>query len=323
MASRQPPPQPPSLHGRTLDAVNGDELTLTLTRKAAVETGQGIALGDWENLFNAVKERLIHTVNLPSLQDSPTVQGATRIRSAVLECVEALDQLRTTVTAELVRREALELEVFDAKASLAQIRAALLGTQESERRALHLAAHDGLTLLPHRAALIERIALELGRIDPRHNSFAVMFLDLDDFKPINDTHGHATGDEMLQIVAARLRRVVRAQDLVSRVGADEFACLIGGLTDHVSLAQLADKIADAISAPCVLSALRLTVRVSIGIAICPEHGSSASTLLAHADLAMVAAKRQQVRYAFFSRDDEGTRPALLCPAPQRLQQQPV
>lgn len=320
MVSRQPP-QPPSLDGCTSDDVNGG--VPFVNRAAAAEAGPGIAIGDWDNLFNAVKRRLIRTVYLPDTRQNLTAeQGAARIRSAVLECVEALDQLHTTVTAELVRREALELEVFDAKASLAQIRAALLGTQEGELRALHLAAHDGLTLLPHRAALVERITHELERIDPRHNNFAVMFLDLDDFKPINEIHGHAAGDEMLQIVAARLRRAVRAQDFVSRVGGDEFACLIGGLTDHVSLAQLAEKIAASLSMPCVLSTLRLTVQVSIGIAICPAHGSSASTLLEHADLAMVAAKRQQLRYAFFSLDDEGTRPALLIPAPQPPQPLP-
>lgn len=143
----------------------------------------------------------------------------------------------------MARREVLELEVFDANTSLAQIRAALLGTQEGERRALHLAAHDALTLLPHRAALVERITHEVECLDPRHSGFAVMFLDLDGFKSINDSHGHAAGDEILQIVAARLRRVVRAQDFVSRVGGDEFACLIGGLTDQVSLGQLAEKIA--------------------------------------------------------------------------------
>ena len=214
----------------------------------------------------------------------------------------------------------LELEVFDANTSLAHTRAALLGMQEGERRALHLAAHDALTLLPHRAALVERITHEVECLDPRHSGFAVMFLDLDTFKSINDSHGHAAGDEILQIVAARLRRVVRAQDFVSRVGGDEFACLIGGLTDQVSLGQLAEKIADAVSAPCTLGAVRLTVQVSIGIAICPILGSTANLLLEMADLAMYAAKRQQTRYAFFSPDGADNWPALRFPTPEPRQQ---
>lgn len=320
MASR-PPVQPRPLPGQTIDGL----LTgLTpVARTPAPDAGSDIAVGDWDNLFNAVMGRLIRTVYSPDI--NPTLQAdpeAARIRTAVLECVEALDQLHTTVTAERKRREGLELEAFDAKASLAQIRAALLGTQEGERRALHLAAYDGLTLLPNREGLVDQITHELAQPDSRQRSFAVMFLDLDGFKSINKAYGQAAGDELLKIAATRLSRVVRAQDLVTRVGEDRFACLIGGLTDHTSLGRLADKMADIISAPCVLGTLRLTVRVSIGIAITPADGSGANTLLENADLAMVAAKRQQVRYAFFSPDGADTRPALRSPAPEPPPQRP-
>lgn len=272
---------------------------------------------DWNDLFNAVKERLSRTVATPS-PDAITAadHGVARISNAVLECVQALDQLQAAVSAELSRREGLEAAVFDAQTSLAQVRCALVGTRRGERRALYLAAHDGLTKLPNRGFLVERINQELTLTDPDRRMFAVMFLDLRGFKRVNDSHGHAVGDELLRIVAARLRRVVRAQDMVSRVGGDEFACLIGRLQDRAQLTHMADKMADAISAPCTIGTLHVTVNASIGIALCPVHGNTADALLANADQAMVAAKRRQSAVAFFSVDGEVAPAAQPDPAPQ-------
>ena len=125
----RPPELPESAHDRLFDSKHGD--LKVAARTLEPEAVRGIPIGDWDNLFNAVKERLIRTVYMPDTwQDVAAVDlGAVRTRTAVLECVAALDQLHATVTAEMARREVLELEVFDANMSLAHTRAALLGMQ--------------------------------------------------------------------------------------------------------------------------------------------------------------------------------------------------
>lgn len=174
----------------------------------------------------------------------------------------ALNQLHHSMANELGRRQHLELEVFDARTALAQAQAELVGTQAGERRARHLSLHDSLTSLPNRGYFIERLDHALALVAPQRRHLSVMYLDLDDFKPINDAHGHAAGDELLRIVAARLSRVMRADDMVRRLGGDEFGCLLGGLDDRAQLVQLAGKVFDAVSAPFKVGTLRLVVRPS-------------------------------------------------------------
>lgn len=288
-----------------------------LARVLVLDAGPGIAIGDWDDLLNSVKDRLTRTVteNQSGLAESSD-SGAAQIRDAVLECVAALDQLQETVTAERMRHEGLELAFFEAQTALSQVRAALIGTQQAERVARHAAAHDSLTQLPNRGFLLERITEELVRPDSCESMFAVMFLDLNGFKLVNDNHGQAAGDELLRIVAARLRRVVRAQDVVSRVAGDAFACLISGVQDRAQLAHLADKMVQALAAPCSIGRLQLAVHASIGIAICPVDGFSADALLNSAELAMGAAKRQRAGHAFFSRDDAGATAVRQHPEPR-------
>ena len=126
----------------------------------------------------------------------------------------------------------------------------------------------------------------------RRPAFALLHLDLDSFRSINDTHGQDAGDELLQIVAARLARAVRADDLVSRMGGDAFACVLADVPGRLQLVHLACTLFDAVSAPQKIGDLKLTVHPSIGIASGPTDGTNA-------DAAMVRAKRQKIGYAFF------------------------
>jgi diguanylate cyclase (GGDEF)-like protein len=256
---------------------------------------------DWDTMLSAVKERLTLTVAESSHVLGGTLlrAGDPRVQTAVLECVNALDQLHLTLRHELGRCQQLELAVFDAQTALVQVRAELVGTQAVEKRARHLARHDDLTLLPNRGHFLERLALALETAAPQRRALAVLYLDLDGFKPINDHHGHDAGDELLRIVAARLSRAVRADDLVSRLGGDEFACLLADLPGREQLCRLAGKLFEAVAAPVKVGALELTVRPSIGIATCPADGITGAQLLKHADAAMYRAKRQRSGYAFF------------------------
>lgn len=268
----------------------------------SVNTGD-VAIGDWDDLLNAVKTRLRLSVGEPIEGKSTPRSDETpdRVRSSVLECVAALDHLHTTLTHELGRCRQLKMEVLSAQAALAQARTELAGTRAGERRARHLALHDGLTSLPNRRFFRERLDVALTNAEPLRPALALLYLDLDGFKPINDAHGHDAGDELLKIVAARLSRVVRAGDMVSRLGGDEFACLLADSVDRQHLSHLASKVFDAVSAPLKIGKLKLTVRPSIGIAICPTDGDTAEALLKSADAAMYRAKRHQSGYAFFDR----------------------
>jgi diguanylate cyclase (GGDEF)-like protein len=155
--------------------------------------------------------------------------------------------------------------------------------------ARHLAFHGSLTSLPNRDFFRERLDHALAHAEPERQVLALLYFDVDGFKPINDAHGHDAGDELPRIVAARLTRAARAEDLVGRLGGDEFACLLGGLAgrEHV------------VSAPIQIGKLELSVRPSIGIAMCTAHGVTAEALLKSADSAMYHAKRHQTGYAFF------------------------
>lgn len=259
-----------------------------------------LPIEDWVDLVGAIEARLSESVSDQAvgehLLDLPA--GAERVRASVLECVSALGQLHSTLQAELARRYSLELQVFDAQTALAQARSELAGTRAGEEKARHLALHDALTSLPNRSFFHERLDGTLAKPPPLRQAFAVLYLDLDGFKAINDTHGHSIGDQVLGIVAARLQRAIRHEDMVSRLGGDEFACLVIGLATNAQLCRLAAHLFDVVSAPVRIGELQLAVRPSIGIAMCPDDAVTSETLISKADAAMYHAKREQLGYAF-------------------------
>jgi diguanylate cyclase (GGDEF)-like protein len=289
-------------HARRDGPLDVDASAALRSRSALPTLPTDFAAEDLGDLLGAVKARLCQTVaerlsSLPELQSNDEAQ---RIQANVLECVSALDQLQTTLQHDFARRQQLEMDAFDARTALAQARAELAGTQAGERRARYLALHDGLTSLPNRSHFREQMDRALSHADLRRRGMAVLYLDLDAFKSINDENGHDVGDDLLRIVAARLTRTLRAEDTIGRLGGDEFACLVAGMPGRDHLLHLARKLFQAVSAPLKIGELRLSVRPSIGIAMCPDDGTTVESLLKHADAAMYRAKRQQVGHAFFS-----------------------
>ena len=284
----------------------------TLALKPLSAPSPDIATGDWDELLNAVKARLRLTVseNLVVKAGPEVLDVEHRVQAGVLDCLAALDELHTKLTIALDQRQRLERQVVDAQKALTQARAELVGSQAGERRARHLALHDCLTALPNRNFFRERLDHALAQTEPQRQALAVLYLDLDKFKPINDVHGHGVGDELLRIIAARLTRALRADDLVSRMGGDEFACVLGGVSSQEQLGLLACKLLDAVSAPLYIGNLSLSVQPSIGIAICPADGASAEVLLKNADAAMYSAKRLKTGYAFFNHSANARSTAL-------------
>jgi diguanylate cyclase len=205
------------------------------------------------------------------------------------------------------RQNHWDLQIAALRALLAKTQEELTGAQEREKRARYLAFHDDLTALPNRRFFRERLDLALreeGGAGVR--PLAVFYLDLDGFKALNDLYGHDTGDELLGTVARRLSHALRAEDLVSRLAGDEYACLITGLSCRKRLQQLAATLFHAVSAPFKIGVLELTVHPSIGIAMYPSDGSTTDQLLKAADSAMYMAKRLKSSYAFFRTDLEVT-----------------
>ena len=154
----------------------------------------------------------------------------------------------------------------------------------------HQAMHDSLTGLPNRVLFRDRLEQALLGAKRRPGEVAVMFLDLDRFKEVNDTLGHESGDTLLREVGQRLAHSLRAGDTVARLGGDEFAVLATGLDDADDALVVARKLRQAVEWPFTLRGLTLEVEASIGIAIFPEHGTDADTLLRHADVAMYQSK---------------------------------
>jgi diguanylate cyclase (GGDEF)-like protein len=184
--------------------------------------------------------------------------------------------------------------------SLAAARAEILAIRTAEKTARHLAMHDGLTSLPNRIFFHQTLEQALLRTRPLGQSQAVLYLDLDDFKQCNDRFGHSVGDALLRIVGARLLHGVRAEDMIGRMGGDEFACLVAGSANRDQLDALARHLIAAVSVPAQVADQVFPVRISIGIAIAQDEELSADELLRRADLAMYAAKRRQTGYEFYA-----------------------
>jgi diguanylate cyclase (GGDEF)-like protein/PAS domain S-box-containing protein len=153
-----------------------------------------------------------------------------------------------------------------------------------------LAYHDSLTGLPNRAQFLRRLGEAIGSAAGERRRLAVLFLDIDNFKSVNDVHGHAVGDLLLAAVADRMRAAVRKTDTVARMSGDEFTILLSDLANTGVARTLARKLIASIAQPFGLDGRTIDTRVSIGIALFPEDGGSAETLLAHADAAMYRAK---------------------------------
>lgn len=162
-------------------------------------------------------------------------------------------------------------------------------------KTIHAASHDTLTSLANRGYFFQRLEEEIARAKRYQTGFAVMFIDLDGFKAINDQLGHQAGDEVLQQMARRLRGVCRETDLAARFGGDEFALIIAGATDCETVREPARRVAEAVNQPVFWQEQTLRLTASVGVSLYPEHGSTPDELTHNADLAMYQVKRQGKR----------------------------
>jgi diguanylate cyclase len=247
-----------------------------------------------------------------------------RVQDMVAECAEELaavneslkleladEKLPTAVEQVITKSEAVETKVQEASDELTVVNEALQdeidarqGLQsklveviEQKDAALHAALHDQLTSLPNRALFHDRLEHALVQAARHSWLLAVLFIDLDKFKMVNDTFGHASGDELLQAIAGCLKNAVRADDTISRYGGDEFLVLLTHVSDKQMVQRIADKMANAIQSASVANpnnaGENIHIGASIGIALYPTDGLTADVLIDAADKAMYRVKQDQ------------------------------
>ena len=208
------------------------------------------------------------------------------IEGAVQNCVDDLRRLSASLADEIAARQSLELKLRESVA-------------RAEKH-FHLAFHDAATGLANRTLFNDRLQQALAQAHRYARRVAVLFVDINNFKNINDAYGHDIGDSVLQMVAKRLQGRVRGTDTVSRMGGDEFVCLLTEVKEKAAIAQIANSMNAAISEPSSFNGVDIIVKVSIGVAIGPQDGVTADTLIRSADSAMYQAKLKNMGYLFFN-----------------------
>ena len=204
------------------------------------------------------------------------------------EAVERLKALNQVLQGEIRERTLLEHQ--------------LAAAFEQEQGSRNASLHDQLTGLANRVLFNDRLEHGIAQANRQGWMLAVMFVDLNKFKSINDTHGHQAGDAVLKLIAGRLAHTTRREDTLSRYGGDEFLCLLTPLHEQKDIAMIAAKILAAIQAPCQVHGqeglVNLFVGGSIGISVFPKDGATAAELIRSADEAMYAAKENTSGFAF-------------------------
>ena len=182
----------------------------------------------------------------------------------------------------------------------------------AREREHYIATHDALTELPNRHAFMDQLRCSIAHASRNQTQVALLFLDLDRFKTLNDTLGHPVGDELLEVVAERLRGLVRRSDMVARIGGDEFMVMLQSVQRDYDPARLAEKIIHAVSRPCVLAGRKHRLTTSIGIALFPSDSTDPDMLVRAADMAMYHAKASgRNRFAYYADEMNATVANLL------------
>lgn len=217
-------------------------------------------------------------------------RALSRPLNQIVTAVKAFAGGEATTTLPLNREDEIGLLARSVDHMQAQIQAQLANLHRHQDELDHLASHDSLTGLPNRRLFLDRLDQALARAKRNDGQLALLFIDLDDFKIINDTHGHAAGDAVLCAVAQRLRLQVREADTVARLGGDEFILLLDGIDEDAATQHVAEKVLAALAQPIPYRGVMLACKGSVGISHYPQDGTLAASLIAVADQAMYQAK---------------------------------
>lgn len=239
--------------------------------------------------------------NLPVQSIQKVVTQNEEIEQKLVKAADDLHQVNDELAKAVAERIEIESELVDKRNDLSEVYTALSKAQSRKEDAIHIGLHDALTELPNRLLFKQR--LDYGLIQAKRHSWklAILFIDLDKFKVINDTYGHQIGDKVLMLVADRLKVFVRGEDMVSRWGGDEFVCILLNVNLEADVISLAEKIVDHIAEECEFDGIVLSISVTIGIAIYPQDGETADILFKNVDRAMYNSKGTDQRVTLFNR----------------------
>ena len=224
-------------------------------------------------------------------------------RSPSAELEHALDlseELESNIQASAEALSSINVGLMSGIAEGKKLTRKLLSSNTRRKAVGRLAFYDPLTDLPNRMLFNDRLKQVLAQAARHGRGVAVMFIDLDHFKAVNDSYGHDVGDTVLRHVAQRLQASMRAEDTVSRRGGDEFLCIMMEARNELDIAKVARKIIHVISAETEVGDAKFIVKPSVGIAVYPKDGETANALVMNADTAMYRAKRSREGYVFFS-----------------------
>ena len=238
-------------------------------------------------------------VNIPVRTMEEAITLNEDVEHKVARAADDLHQVNVELAKEVDERVVIESELADIKTDLVKVRDDLSKSQAKEEEIRKITLQDALTGLPNRVLFEQH--LDQGLIQAKRHSrgLAVMFIDLDKFKSINDLYGHDLGDKVLVMVANRLQSLIRDEDTVCRWGGDEFMCLLLEVKQDADVTRLAEKMVNRIAAPCEFDGIVFSIRASIGITIYPADGETANILFKNADMAMFKAKGNEKRVVLF------------------------
>jgi diguanylate cyclase len=230
--------------------------------------------------------------------EAAIIQNA-EVENKVAGAADDLHKANVELAKEVTERVVIEAELADTKTDLAEVRDDLSKSQAKEKETRRSSLQDALTGLPNRLSFEQDLDQGLRQAKRHGWALAVLFIDIDKFKSVNDSYGHRLGDKVLLMMADRLQSFLRDQDTVSRWGGDEFVCLLLEVKQEADVTRLAEKMANRIAEACEIDGIVLSVRASIGIAIYPADGETADVLFKNADTAMFKAKGTEKRVVLF------------------------
>ena len=266
--------------------------------KAKVEAcAEDLALAN-----DGVKQKI--AAGATTLPAKKALEDSEIVKAKVEECADDLHAVTDTLAQGVEDLKQIEIALTRSRAALAETEIALATARAEEKEATLRALHDAATGLPNRGLFDDRLTYGIS-LAKRHGwTLAVMFLDLDRFKSINDDHGHAAGDLVLKEFASRLSQCARDEDTICRNGGDEFLYLLMNPKGRVNIERIASTMLENIARPIDIGGHELVIRSSIGIALYPDDATTGDQLIANADSAMYSAKRRGCGYVLYGCDTE-------------------
>lgn len=295
--------QTPASNTQPADAAQA--LVGALSQSAQIEARVEECAEEISSITAVLKEEM--TPRHTSRDAEQALAQSEQVRQKIEQCAEELHSLNVALSKEMRERRkseralaGMQVRLIGAQIDVMEARSELTKVRDERERARYFAFHDSLTGLANRNLFGDRVDHALACAKRHRNMLAVMSIDLDRFKRINEAHSHYVGDKVLQMVADRLHASVRAADTVCRKEGDQFLLLVEELGDAATAEAIAQKMIDAISRPIDIDGVHPAVSASIGIAVYPRDGEAAETLINNAESAVSEAKLNPLRYASFN-----------------------